>query len=391
MGVGFLKPNISTIVGQLYPENDPRRDSGFTLYYYGINLGAFWAAILCGIVGQKVGWWAGFGLAGVGMLLGYLAFVFGKPLLEGKGEPPEPEKLRAPAYGPLSRETLIYALGLLGVAAVWAMVQRSEFVGYLLGAGSVIVLGYFAWTARTLNKVERDRLVLALVLVAASVVFWTMFEQAGSSLNQFAERNTRLQIWPTPTLQIAGVSVDMAFGAAQAQSFNAGFILLFAPLFAGMWAFLERRKADLSDPLKFGLALIQVGAGFLVLVAGAAYADESFRVPLIFLALAYMLHTTGELFLSPVGLSAMTKLSPAVLVSTLMATWFLASSWAQWIGGLIAQLTAAETVAGQVLDPGKALATYVQVFQTIGLVAIGVGIVLCLASFGLKKLAHSER
>jgi POT family proton-dependent oligopeptide transporter len=126
-------------------------------------------------------------------------------------------------------------------------------------------------------------------------------------------------------------------------------------------------------------------------VLGATYADESFRVPLIFLALAYMLHTTGELFLSPVGLSAMTKLSPALLVSTLMATWFLSSAWAQWIGGIIAQFTAAETVAGQVLDPGKALATYVQVFQTIGLVAIGVGIVLSLASFGLKKLAHSER
>jgi POT family proton-dependent oligopeptide transporter len=391
MGVGFLKPNISAIVGQLYGENDPRRDPGFTLYYYGINLGAFWAAILCGFLGQKVGWWAGFGLAGVGMLLGYLVFVFGKPLLEGKGEPPEPEKLRAPAFGPLSREWIVYLLAILGIGAVWALVQRSEAVGYLLGAGSVLVLGYFAWSARALAKVERDRLVLALILIAASVVFWTMFEQAGSSLNQFAERNTQLQIWSEPTLQIGGLTIDMAFGAAQAQSFNAGFILLFAPIFAGLWAFLERGKSDLSDPLKFGLALIQVGAGFLVLVLGATYADESFRVPLIFLALAYMLHTTGELFLSPVGLSAMTKLSPALLVSTLMATWFLSSAWAQWIGGIIAQFTAAETVAGQVLDPGKALATYVQVFQTIGLVAIGVGIVLSLASFGLKKLAHSER
>jgi POT family proton-dependent oligopeptide transporter len=392
MGVGFLKPNISTIVGQLYPADDPRRDPGFTLYYYGINLGAFWASILCGYVGQHVGWWAGFGLAGLGMLLGFVVFTLGKPLLDGKGEPPEPEKLKAPAFGPISRESLIYILALAGVGAVWLLVQRSAVVGYMLGVGSVVVLAYFGWfMIRKLDKIERDRLVLALILIAAAVVFWTLFEQAGSSLNQFAERNTLLQIWPTETLQIGPLTIDMSFGAAQAQSFNAGFILIFAPVFAGLWAFLERRRADLSDPLKFGLALMQVGAGFLVLVYGAQFANGEYRVPLIFLALAYMLHTTGELFLSPVGLSAMTKLSPQALVATVMATWFLSSAWAQWIGGIVAQLTAAETVAGQVLDPAKALATYIEVFQAIGLIAIAIGVVMSLASFGLKKLAHSER
>ena len=391
MGVGFLKPNISSIVGQLYGEDDPRRDPGFTLYYYGINLGAFWASILCGYLGQTVGWWAGFGLAGLGMLLGFVVFTLGKPLLEGKGEPPNPDQLRKPLLGPINREWLIYLAGLAGVAIVWVLVQRYEVVGLLLGVGSVLVLAYFGYFMVTkLTKIERDRLILALILIASSVVFWTLFEQAGSSLNQFAERNTQLQIWPTETLQIAGLTIDMSFGAAQAQSFNSGFILLFAPLFAGLWAFLERRKLDPSDPLKFGLALIQVGAGFLVLVFGATFADGDYRVPLMFLALAYLLHTTGELFLSPVGLSAMTKLSPALLISTLMATWFMASAWAQWIGGLVAQLTAAETVAGQVLDPAKALATYVQVFQAIGVVAIVIGIVLSLASFQLKKLAHRE-
>jgi POT family proton-dependent oligopeptide transporter len=391
MGVGFLKPNISSIVGQLYGEDDPRRDSGFTLYYYGINLGAFWASILCGYLGQTVGWWAGFGLAGVGMALGYVVFVLGKPLLEGRGEPPDPIKLAAPVAGPLSREWLIYLLALLGVGAVWVLVQRNEAVGVLLGIGSIVVLGYFAQQMATkLNKIERERLSLALVLIAASVVFWTLFEQAGSSLNLFAERNTQLQLAPTETVQVGPFTIDMAFGAAQAQSFNAGFILIFAPVFAGLWAFLERRKRDLSDPMKFALALVQVGAGFLVLVYGAQFANDSFRVPLIFLALAYLLHTTGELFLSPVGLSAMTKLSPAALVSTVMATWFLSSAWAQWLGGFIAQFTAADTVAGKVVDPAGALANYVEVFQAIGLAAIGIGVVLGVLSFWLNRWAHRQ-
>jgi len=378
MGVGFLKPNISTIVGQLYPLRDPRRDPGFTLYYYGINLGAFWAAIACGWLGQNIGWWAGFGAAGVGMLLGFLVFVWGKPLLEGHGEPPDPVALAKPRFGPINSEWLIYLLAFVGVGIVWVLVQRYETVGYLLGAGSIVVLGYLFWFMATrCTKVERERMILALVLIASSVVFWTLFEQAGSSLNQFAERNTDLSLPFSQTMT-----------ASQTQSFNSGFILIFAPVFSALWAFLGRRGADPNPAIKFGLALVQVGAGFFVLVWGASFADGAFQVPLVFLVLAYLLHTTGELCLSPVGLSQMTKLSAAAVISTIMATWFLASSWAQYIGGLVAQLTAAETVAGQVLDPGKALATYVDVFMKIGIAGVAAGVLLLLASPWLKKLAH---
>jgi POT family proton-dependent oligopeptide transporter len=392
VGVGYLKPCISSIVGQLYTEDDPRRDSGFTLYYYGINLGAFWAAVLCGLLGEQYGWAYGFGAAGVGMALGFVIFVLGKPLLEGKGEPPNPENLRKPFVGPINREWLIYLLTIPGIILVWALVQRQAVIGYLLGAGSVVVLGYFFQQMATkLNKVERDRLLLALVLIAASVVFWTLFEQAGSSLNQFAARNTQLQIWPTETLQLGPFTFDMTFAAAQAQSFNAGFILLFAPIFAAMWAWLEKVRRDPNDPLKFSLALVQVGAGFLVLVYGAQFADENFRVPLVFLALAYLLHTTGELCLSPVGLSAMTKLAPATLLSTVMATWFLSSAWAQYIGGQIAQLTATETVAGQVLNPERALNTSLSVFLVIGLVSIAIGVVMGLLSPFINRLSHHSR
>jgi len=381
MGVGFLKPNISSIVGQLYPENDPRRDAGFTLYYYGINLGAFVAAIVCGRLGQEVGWWAGFGLAGIGMAAGWVAFMLGKPLLEGKGEPPNPEALAKPVLGPLNREWLIYILGVAGVGIIWVLVQQNAYVGAMLGVGSVCVLSYLAWFMATkCNAVERSRMILALVLIAASVIFFVLFEQAGSSLNQFADRNTQLTL-------PGGSSMT----AAQAQSFNSGFILLFAPVFAALWSFLGRRNLDPSAPMKFSLALMQVGIGFLILVAGVKFADGAYKVPLIFLALAYMLHTTGELFLSPVGLSQMTKLSAPAVVSTIMAVWFLASSWAQYLGGMVANLTATETVAGQVLDPKGALETYASVFQTIGIWAVGLGVLMAIASPWLKKLAHGVK
>jgi POT family proton-dependent oligopeptide transporter len=379
MGVGFLKANISSIVGQLYGQNDPRRDPGFTLYYYGINLGAFWAAILCGYLGVTVGWWAGFGLAGVGMAAGYVGFMLGKPLLEGHGEPPNPARLAKPILGPLNGERLIYACGLAGVGVVWLLVQNYSAVGWLLGAGSIVVLGYLGWFMTTrCTRVERERLGLALILIAASVVFFTLFEQAGSSLNQYAERNTQL-----PNNGFYSIS------APQVQSFNSAYILIFAPAFSALWAWLGRRGRDPNPMLKFGIALLQVGLSFFVLVWGAKFADASYRVPLIFLAVSYLLQTTGELCLSPVGLSEMTKLAPVAVFSTVMATWFLASSWAQFLGGFVARMTAQETVAGQVLDPALALHTYGQVFGLIGMWGAGAGVVMIVLSPWLKRWAHA--
>jgi len=377
LGVCFLKPNISSLVGQLYEKNDPRRDPGFTLYYYGINLGAFWASILCGLLGQTVGWWAGFGLAGVGMLAGWLVFIYGKPMLEGHGEPNEPALLKQPFVGPVNKEWGIYILSVLGIGLIWLLVQRHEMVGYLLMASSVLVLSYLGYLMMSsLSTVESHRIILALILIFAAVLFFTLFEQAGSSLNQFASRNT--------ILSMGGVSLQ----ASQTQSFNTGFILILAPIFSALWAFLGAKDKDFSAPMKFSFALVQVGLGFLVLVYGAQFAGDDHKVPLIFLMLAYLFHTTGELFISPVGLSQMTKLATSTLISTLMAVWFLSSAWAQWLGSIIAKLTATKTIAGQVLDPAASLATYVKVFQDIGVYAIGFGILLFFLSFALKKLAH---
>ena len=405
MGVGFLKPNISTIVGQLYPQGDPRRDSGFTLYYYGINLGAFWAAVLCGFLGQTVGWWAGFGLAGVGMALGWVVFVLGKPLLEGHGEPPNPELLKRPLFGPLNREWLIYILGVLGVAVVWFMVQRNALVGAVLGVSTLLSLAAILWVIVGVCKTwaQRQRMMLALVLIFGAVVFFTLFEQAGTSLNLFADRNVDLTIAPT-AMQFLGITIgtpdqlaaagitptgfwiDATITAAQVQSFNAGFILIFAPIFAALWAWLASKKMDPDPTMKFGLGLVQVGLGFLVVVwaAGSGMVSPTFQMPLIILALLYMLHTTGELFLSPVGLSEITKLSMPSVVSFMMAVWFLASSIAQFVGGKIAGLMGTETVGGQVLDPQGALATSLDGFNKLGTWGVGIGIGFILISFLIK-------
>lgn len=379
-GVGFLKPNISSIVGQLYPDGDPRRDPGFTLYYYGINLGAFWAAILCGWLGQNIGWWAGFGTAGIGMLAGYLVFIWGKPLLEGKGEPPAPEKLKE-KIGPITKEWALYLSTIPVIFLIWYFVQNNALVGAGLIGISILVIGFFIVEITTkCTKEEGARLILALILIAASVVFWTLFEQAGTSLNLFAERNTQL-----------GLPGGQAITAAQTQSFNSGFILLLVPVFSALWAWLGSRNIDPNPVAKFAIALIQVGLSFLILVWGAQFADAQFRIPLLFLVVAYLVQTTGELCLSPVGLSWMTKLSTPSLLSTLMATWFLSSSWAQYLGGFVAKLAAVETVAGQVLDPAAALSTYVGVFGQLGWWTIGIGIALGLASPILKKLAYGVK
>lgn len=403
MGVGFLKPNISTLVGQLYPQGDPRRDSGFTLYYYGINLGSFWAAVLCGLLGQTVGWWAGFGLAGLGMLAGLIVFVLGKPLLQGKGEPPATAKLKTPLLGPINREYSIYILGALGVIPVWFMVQHNAIVGTVLGLATVLSLAFIGYVMVRVCKTwaERQRMMLAVVLIFGSVIFFTLFEQAGTSLNLFADRNVNLTLlsqavqfgpltFGTPAQVAAagltgqGLFIDTTMTASQTQSFNAGFILIFAPIFAALWVKLGQAKRDPDPTFKFGLGLLQVGLGFMVVVWGAGLTNSAFQMPIILLALLYMFHTTGELFLSPVGLSEITKLSMAQVVSFMMAVWFLASSIAQYVGGWIAGLAGTETVGGQVLNPELALKTSLDVFEKLGWAGLAAGVLFLIASFFIK-------
>ena len=410
MGVGFLKSNISAIVGKLYGEHDPRRDPGFTLYYYGINLGAFWAAVLCGYLGESFGWKWGFGAAGVGMLAGYITFQAGRSWLGGHGEPPDPARLARPRVGPLNLEWLTYLGAIAGVGLVWLLVQHNQAVGWALALGWVAALAYLAYVMATkFGRVERERLALAFMFMIGAIVFFALFEQAATSLNLFAERNTQLALISAPRrLSVLGQPVffgtramweaaahapgalwiDMGFDAAQTQSFNAGFILLFAPVFAALWAGLGRRGRDLDPMIKFGLGLTQVGLGFLVIVWSQGLADAQFRLPLLVLAFAYLLHTTGELCLSPVGLSEMTKLAPAELISTMLSLWFLATSAGEFISAMIAKFAGSAAAGGKVLDPHASLTVSLAVFQTIGWVGIGFGAAFLLAAPFTHHLAH---
>jgi len=272
-------------------------------------------------------------------------------------------------------------------------------------------LGYILWFAfAKCEKVDRERLLLATVLVLGAVVFWTLFEQAGSSLNLFAATNVNLKLLSKPVewfggavvlgspeqLAAAGIStagklwVNTAFNAAQTQAINAGWILIFAPVFAALWTVLTARGINPNPMVKFGLSLIQVGAGFLILLIGVHFADGAFKMPLIFLVLMYMLHTTGEMCMSPVGLSQMTKLSPVQIVSFVMAVWYMALAMANLFGGWIAAIASTETIGGQVLNPAAAMTQSLLVFKIIGLVAIGIGVLFLVLAPFLKKWSHGS-
>ena len=364
VGSGFLKANISVIVGQLYSRTDVRRDPAYTIFYMGINVGAATASIICGYLGQTYGWQYGFGLAGFGMLIGLVFFVLGKPLLLGKGEPKDPSKLKG------GKEWGIYGAGLAMVALCWAAIQYQELVGVVLGIfGGGLVL-YVLFTAVTkLPSEERDRIFAAMFLILTSIVFWALFEQAGSSLNLFTDRHVDTQ----------GVNASMF------QSINAIYIVLLAPVFAMVWQGLARKGREPSTPLKFGLAVIQVGLGFLVLVWGAESVGVNVPTPVIFIFLIYLLHTTGELCLSPVGLSAMNRLSPTHMASLIMGTWFFASAAGNFAAGLIASATGAKGVGE---EAGKQVV--LGVYSTVGWFAVGVGVFVMVISPLIKKLMHLD-
>lgn len=370
MGVGFLKANISVIVGQLYGQGDPRRDPAFTIFYMGINLGSLLGSLIVGYLGQTCGWSWGFGAAGVGMLFGLIVFVRGRPTLQGRGEAPNPQRLKQRSMG-LPFEWHIYVYGVIGVGVIWALIQYQSVVGGLLATFGALMLVHWLYTAAfKLDKLERHRIFAALVLIALQPLFWALFEQAGSSLNVYTHEHVDRVLlgWQVP--------------ASMFQSINALYILLLGPFFAMLWLWLARRKIEPSTPAKFGLGLILLGAGFLVLVAGAA-ATRGSLTPVIFIFAIYMLHTMGELCLSPVGLSAMSKLAPASLVSVLMGTWFLASAGGNYIAGMIARATGAEgAVDGGVATP------VMDVYNTIGWVGIGVGVGVIAMSPFIRRLMH---
>ncbi len=390
IGNGFFKPNISTMVGELYAPGDRRRDTGFTIFYMGINLGSLFSQLLCPLLATTIGWWAGFGLAAFGMLFSWFLIQFDGGRLRGYGEPPVREGARDRALG-------IYAAALLGVPLFYllftnlmnapAPVAGSGPVGYVLALPLMgkLLFGTFlfgvpailAWSWAKGTRTEFQMMLAAMVLIVFNVVFWTLFEQAGSSLTLFADRNTDLSIFGL-----------FSISAGQTQFFNAFFIVAFAPVMAALWTKLAAMGKEPSIPVKFGLALIGVGAGFLFLVWGGRYAGTDFKVAIWWLAGLYMIHSIAELCISPVGLSMITKLSIARVVGLMMGVWFLSISVAQYVAGAVAQVASVETVGGQVTNLKVSLDTYNNVFWTIGVTAAMIGAVLLALSPMIKKWMH---
>ncbi|WP_439135667.1 peptide MFS transporter [Pseudomaricurvus sp.] len=374
VGVGFLKPNISTIVGQLYGRDDPRRDSGFTIFYMGINIGAFSATLLCGWLGETFGWGYGFGAAGIGMLFGLLTFLKGQKHLMGLAEPSNPDILKQGVIGPLNREWIIYLGGLLSLAVIWLLLQHEHVVH--MSQNVLLTIALIALPAFALLKGSREefqRTLVLMILIASSVVFWALFEQSAGSMTLYADRVV------DRTVMGAEVRASM-FG-----SLNPFFIIVCAPLLAALWIWLGRRGWEPSTPVKFGLGIIQAGLGFGAMVIGAQFLGEDGKVAIIWLTLAYLLHTTGELCLSPVGLSAVTKLSMRRVVGASMGTWFLATSLSETVATRLGKMASIDISTGETQDVAHALATYTELYQFLMWTGVGVGVFMILISPWLKK------
>ena len=376
-GVGFLKANISTIVGALYDFGDTRRDSGFTIFYMGINLGAFLASIFCGYLGIVHGWRYGFGLAGVGMLLGLFIFIRYNSILEGKSEPPSADKLRQTVVWFINVEWLCYLLGIGIVGLSMFLVMNEELVGGILGPLGVLMLIFMVGYALvSLEGVERSRMFAAMYFILAQIPFWALFEQAGSSLNLFTAR------------LVDRVILGWSIPGPVFQSLNAGFIFLFAPLIAWLWIRLAKKNLNPSTPVKFSLGVAMAGLGFLVLVAGMKGSGTAALTPVLFIFLIYWIHTIGELMVSPVGLSVVTKLAPANMVGMTMGAWFLYSGISNFLAGIIARSTGAETIGGQITNVAVAKAGYIEVYSQVGFIAIGIAITMLIVSPLVSKMMH---
>ena len=492
-GNGFFKPNISTMVGSLYPKDSPQRDGGFTIFYMGINLGAAMSPLICGYVGETYGWQYGFGLAGIGMLVGLAIFVAPTlltQLLVGlgalgtaislfflqnnpyqlvvnglvavvllvsasvavralgmgglpaeAGRPSDPEAAGRKVFGFL-RQDLAILLGLLLVIPIIAVLVRHDTIaGYTLTVFGTGALLWLLIEAIRSPKLERERLYVVLILMFFSLLFWAFFEQAGSSVNNFTDRNvnrvfTEKQVTPEDvgkTLQIkvsqaqlgmrngdtvftldqlstlrdskqdtvdwavteehVGMTIQGAeVPASIFQAANPIFILTFGLVFTGLWGFLGARGWEPSTPVKFAMGLLQLGLGFGALWLGAQSHDPRGMVAIGWLLLGYMLHTTGELCLSPVGLAMITRLSPARMVSTVMGAWFLATAFSNYLAAMIAQLTGVHGSNGaenMIPAPIHTVTIYGDVFGKIALTALGSALICFAMAPLLQKWMHS--
>ena len=452
MGVGFLKPNISTIVGKLYADNDPRRDSGFSLFYAGINLGALFASLVCGYVGETWGWKYGFGAAGIGMLAGLAMFVWGQRYLHGHAEPVNPALLRERVAG-LPREGLIYALAVLGVVPVaWLMWAAANGAFALGGEVSlalllmIVVLGavllWFAWfTGTQCTSVQRQQMIAMMVLIFMALVFFTLYEQTYGSWVTFTDRLLSKDIvpamvvrdgmpWPWSTLSL--LLAPLAFFVAARMSdrnpdsaapralflavsaliivllvrdcvalpqtagsltyLGAFFLVALAPLFAGLWGWLDKRGLDPSKPTKSAFGLLFGGLSFVPMALAAQQVGATGAMASVWwLVLAYLVLEIGEMCLSPVGLSAVTQLAMPRVVSLMMGTWFLATAFSETLAALFGKLAAIDVAEGETLNMVTAAAKYEHLFWLMMWIGLGCAALAFLAAPLLRRMMHGVK
>ncbi|MGF1456243.1 MAG: peptide MFS transporter [Alphaproteobacteria bacterium] len=392
IGTGFLKANIAAIVGALYPTGDKRRDSGFTLFYFGINVGALLGQLAVAYLGIVYGWAYGFGLAGIGMALGLVIFLIGQSWFEGRVEAPDAVRLRQPVFGPVPLEWAIYLGGFASVGMTYLIVKYLSLYGpadllALIGITDAGMLGEFtlfeviislvfvgalgaivAFSIRSLSAEERDPMIVVTILTLSSVVFWTLFDQAPTSLILF---NSKF--------------VDTGpFEAQQIASFNPFFILLFAPVFAGLWHSMGRHNP--SSPIKFALGLAQIGLGYLILNLGIWLDGGDLVISLFWIVILFLLHSTGELCLSPVGLSAVTKLSVPRLIGFMMGVFYMAIAISQVATALVSKAT----VVAEGTDRALELAQFNTVYFWLGVSAMASAAAMALASPILYRMMHGR-
>lgn len=368
-GNGLFKPNISSMVGKLYHPQDARRDSGFTIFYMGINAGAFFAPIVCAsMIGVWYGREYGFLAAAIGMILGIIIFQFNRGMLGAVGVPPKGREGIAPIL-------IVLAGAIAVVPLIFVLLSKSALLGYVLSAMMVGLIIYFVVSGiQSGEKVQLHRYIAMMVLFLANILFWALFEQAGSSLNFFARD-----------------FVESPFDFSLFQSFNAFFIIALAPLFAMLWPWLEKKGMNPSIPAKFAIALFCVGLGFYVLVWAIKGTAPNAKVAWTILGITYLIHTVAELCLSPIGLSMVTKLAKPSDTGMAMGGWFLSTAMANYFAGLIAALAAQGGKGAGHGEPAGNMDQYASVFNQLWWLGAGFGLIYLVVSPLVNKLMHGVK
>ena len=439
-GVGFLKPNISTIVGKLYPQNDPRRDGGFTIFYAGINIGALFASLICGYLGETFGWKYGFGAAGIGMLLGLTVFLTGQKYLHGHAEPKKPELLKERVLGPLNREWAIYLGSLLGVGVIWQLMQNTATVSGAMHIMSITLVAWFVWfLTKQCNRVERQQMIALVALILMALLFFILYEQTYGSWVAFTDRLLTKDLFTSATasaepvvpwtivplvlsplamlmaLKLAGQGRlrlgeylvgavafmmliafvrDMSYVQQTAGSLTflgAFFIVALTPFFAWLWPWLEKHGKNPGKPAKSAIGLLLGGIAFLPLAWAAHLAGINGVASVWWLVLAYAVLEFGELSISPIGLSAVTQLSVQRVVSVMMGAWFLATAYSEVLAAKFGELTAIDVPEGETLDVAAAAALYGDLFILMFWIGIGSSVLAFISVPLLRKFMHGVK